>query len=65
LSTNKEWNIKVSALDESGLVEQVIKEFKSDFEKATPVTAEYILTYEEIYQKQFLLNRKNTLENLI
>jgi HKD family nuclease len=40
LSTNKEWNIKVSALDESGLVEKVINEFKSDFEKATPVTEE-------------------------
>jgi superfamily II DNA or RNA helicase/SOS-response transcriptional repressor LexA len=65
LSTNKEWNIKVSALDESGLVEQVIKEFKSDFEKATPVTEEYILLYEEIYQKQFLLNKNNKLESLI
>ena len=65
LSTNKEWNIKVSALDESGLVEKVINEFKADFEKATPVTEEYILLYEEIYQKQFLLNKNNKLESLI
>lgn len=65
LSTNKEWNIKVSALDESGIVEKVMREFHSDFEKGTPVTAEYILTYEEIYQSQFLLNRKNKLESLV
>jgi len=65
LATNKEWNIKVSALDESGLVEKVLNEFQSDFEKATPVTEEYILSYEEIYQKQFLLNNKNNLESLI
>ena len=64
LSTNKEWNIKVSALNESGIVEKVLREFHSDFEKGTPVTSEYILSYEEIYQSQFLLNRKNKLENL-
>lgn len=65
LSTNKEWNIKVSALDESGLVEKVLNEFQSDFEKGTPVTAKFILAYEEIYQKQFLLNKKSKLESSI
>lgn len=64
LSTNKEWNIKVSALDESGIVEKVLREFHSDFEKGTPVTTEYILSYKETYQRQFLINRKNKLENL-
>jgi superfamily II DNA or RNA helicase len=65
LSTNKEWNIKVSALDESGLVEKLLNEFKSDFEKATHVTAEYILSYEEIYKNQFLLNTKNKFQRLV
>lgn len=65
LSTNKEWNIKVSALDESGLVEKVLREFQSDFEKATHVTTEYILSYQEIYQKQFLLNKNNSFETII
>lgn len=65
LSTNREWNIKVSALDESGIVEKVLNEFKSDFEKATPVTPNFILSYEEIYQKQFLLNNDNTFESTI
>lgn len=59
LSTNKEWNIKVSALDESSIVEKVLLEFRSDFEKGTLVTTEYILAYEEIYQKQFIINDKN------
>lgn len=63
LSKNKEWNIKVSALDQSGLVEKVMREFDSDFEKGTPVTAEYILSYEAIYQKQLLSNQKYQQEN--
>jgi superfamily II DNA or RNA helicase/HKD family nuclease/phage repressor protein C with HTH and peptisase S24 domain len=57
LSTNREWNIKVSALDESGLVGKVLGEFQTDFEKATPVTVEYISHYEAIYKKQFLNSR--------
>ncbi|PWA11330.1 DUF3427 domain-containing protein [Flavobacterium laiguense] len=65
LSTNKEWNIKVSAIDESGIVEKVINEFQSDFQKATQVTKEFILYYEEIYQNQFLLNNKNSSEIFI
>jgi superfamily II DNA or RNA helicase/HKD family nuclease len=64
LSINKEWNIKVSALNESGIVEKVLREFHYDFEKGTPVSSEYILSYEEIYKYQFLLNRKINLESL-
>lgn len=63
LCTNKEWNIKVSALDESGIVEKVLREFQSDFEKGTPVTSEFIVSYEEIYQNQLLQTRKLILEN--
>jgi superfamily II DNA or RNA helicase/HKD family nuclease/SOS-response transcriptional repressor LexA len=64
LTTNKEWNIKVSALDNSGIVEKLLNEFHSDFEKATLVTEEFILSYKDIYQKQFLLNKNNNLETL-
>lgn len=64
LCTNKEWNIKVSALDKSGIVEKVLREFQTDFEKGMPVTSEYILSYEEIYQNQLLQTRKIKLENL-
>lgn len=59
LSTNKEWNIKVSALDESGIVEKVLNEFQDDFKKATLVTSDFILSYENIYQKQLLFNQEN------
>jgi superfamily II DNA or RNA helicase/HKD family nuclease/phage repressor protein C with HTH and peptisase S24 domain len=65
LCTNKEWNIKVSALDESGIVEKVLCEFRADFEKGTPVTPEYILSYEEIYQNQLFQTRKIDNDNPI
>ncbi len=64
LSTNTEWNIKVSALDESGIVDEVLQAFRSDFEKGIPVTSDYILSYEEIYKSQFILNRKNKFESI-
>ncbi len=64
LATNKEWNLKISALDESGIVEKVLNEFHSDFKNGTLVTPEYISSYEEIFQKQFLLSKKINLESL-
>ncbi len=57
LSTNKEWNIKVSALDKSGLVDIILKEFYADFEKGAPVTPQFISWYESLYKKQLILNR--------
>jgi superfamily II DNA or RNA helicase/HKD family nuclease/SOS-response transcriptional repressor LexA len=65
LTTNKEWNIKVSALDESCIVEKVIGEFEVDFEKGTPVTKEYILSYEKIYQSQLLFNQNNNSSDIV
>lgn len=64
LSTNKEWNIKISALDKSGIVEKVLREFHADFENGISVTPEYIFLYEEIYQRQLQLSRKNNLESI-
>jgi superfamily II DNA or RNA helicase/HKD family nuclease/SOS-response transcriptional repressor LexA len=64
LCTNKEWNIKVSALDNSGLVEKVLAEFQSDFANGIPVTEDYILSYEELYKSQSLLNNRRILENI-
>lgn len=58
LSSNKEWNMKVSALDNSDLVHKVLKEFYADFEKATIVSPQYLQQYEAIYQKQLILNKK-------
>lgn len=65
LATNKEWNVKISALDESGIVDKVVNEFNNDFENASKVTDEFISNYDEIYQNQFLLNKKKSFENIV
>ena len=57
LATNKEWNLKVSALHSSSIVEKIIGEFDTDFQNGTPVTLSYIDTYEVIYNKQKLLSK--------
>ncbi len=57
LSINKEWNLKLSALDESGIVERVLSEFQNDFQRGQAVTNNYIEEYEKIYQSQLIFNR--------
>ena len=57
LSTNKEWNLKVSGLPSSSIVEKVINEFDLDFQNGIPVTNEFIAYYEDIYKKQFLVQK--------
>jgi superfamily II DNA or RNA helicase/HKD family nuclease/SOS-response transcriptional repressor LexA len=62
LSTNKEWNMKVSARNSSSIVHKVINEFNNDFEIGEIVNETYIKTYEEIYKKQFLVYKKSEAE---
>ena len=57
LETNKEWNLKVSALHSSSIVEKIIGEFDTDFQNGIPVTLSYIDAYEVIYNKQKLLSK--------
>lgn len=64
LATNKEWNLKVSALNESALVEKVLGEFESDFKKGVLVTKKYIADYELIYNKQRIFSEENISNNL-
>jgi superfamily II DNA or RNA helicase/SOS-response transcriptional repressor LexA len=59
LSTNKEWNMKVSARNSSSIVDKVINEFQNDFEIGQIVNEAYIRNYEEIYKKQFLVYKKS------
>jgi superfamily II DNA or RNA helicase/HKD family nuclease/SOS-response transcriptional repressor LexA len=54
LSTNKEWNLKVSGLNSSSIVEKILGEFESDFDQAIDVTPDFIAKYAIIYQKQLL-----------
>jgi superfamily II DNA or RNA helicase/SOS-response transcriptional repressor LexA len=56
LSTNKEWNLKVSAIRNSRIVETVLEEFNADFEQGTIVTDDFIKKYDDIYKLNF---RKN------
>jgi len=60
LSTNKEWNLKVSAMNSSGIVEDILNEFNSDFKIATIVSEKFIKTYERTYLKQFLFNKEKS-----
>ena len=58
LSTNKEWNLKVSGLHTSEIVENVLAEFEADFKNATPVSYGFIADYEIIYNKQRLAKKE-------
>lgn len=57
LATNKEWNLKVSALHSSSIVGKIVGEFDADFQSGTPVTTSFIDTYEDIYNKQNILSK--------
>ena len=46
LTSNKEWNLKVSAYKNSHIYHQALSEFSYEFETATPVTKDYIDNYE-------------------
>jgi superfamily II DNA or RNA helicase/HKD family nuclease len=51
LCKNKEWNLKITALKNSYLMRNALKEFQSEFLKATPITKEWLLTYALNYEK--------------
>jgi superfamily II DNA or RNA helicase/HKD family nuclease len=57
LTTNQEWNLKVTALDASGLVDEVLRQLQIDFNNATEVTPQYILEYDELYSKLLVHSR--------
>jgi len=59
LCTNKEWNLMVTASDNSKLISEVLEEADFEFSKGYPVTSEYIKIYEEIYNHQKELRYKN------
>lgn len=51
LTVNKEWNLKVSGLHSSEIVNNVLSEFETDFKQAKTVTEDYISQYEITYNK--------------
>lgn len=58
LTVNKEWNLKISGLDSSGIVNDTLSEFDNDFEKATLVTDEYIAAYQIEFDNGRLFNQQ-------
>ncbi|WP_070138164.1 DUF3427 domain-containing protein [Crocinitomix algicola] len=52
LASNKEWNLQVSAIEDSKIIHKVQQEFESDFNAALPVTPEFIDEYEKIYERK-------------
>ena len=57
LCENTEWNLKISATPESYIINNVIREFTTEFQKATKVDKKFILGYEKIYARQKSLNK--------
>lgn len=52
LTKNKEWNMKISSLEDGALTEEVLNEFNYLWDDADYLTLEWIETYEDIYRKQ-------------
>ena len=69
LASNKEWNLQVSAIEDSKIIHKVQQEFESDFNSATPVTSEFIYKYEKIYERKRInlseLDEEKIFENSI
>ncbi|MGL5617163.1 MAG: DEAD/DEAH box helicase [Sarcina sp.] len=59
LTKNKEWNLKVSSLEDGQLTTRVIKEFNELWREAEQLTLGWIETYEDIYKKQIEFTRKS------
>ena len=58
LSSNKEWNLKISAAEESELIDQAVKEFKKEFKEAQEVTDRYLLEYGMLWKARMQFERE-------
>ena len=64
LTQNKEWNLKISSLEEGYLTENVLNEFNTLWNDAYKLTLEWIETYESIYNKQRQFTKKTTVPSV-
>lgn len=64
LTKNKEWNLKISSLEEGYLTENVISEFNTLWNEADELTLEWINTYESIYKKQREYAKKTSVPSI-
>jgi superfamily II DNA or RNA helicase/HKD family nuclease len=54
LSSNKEWNLKVTSMDKGSLIHETLSEFDGLFQSAVRVDGPWIDQYEEIYLQNLL-----------
>ena len=57
LKSNREWNIRASALDQGGLTEEFKEAFEELWETAVPLTDSWLQEYEERYKKEQEIRR--------
>jgi superfamily II DNA or RNA helicase len=59
LSSNKEWNLQISASKTSEIFDEAKNIFQKEFDHAIPVTDTYIINYEKEYlKKSFIIDKK-------
>lgn len=58
LCSNKEWNLKISAAEQSELINQAVEEFQKEFEEAREVTDEYLLEYSMLWKAKTQFERE-------
>jgi superfamily II DNA or RNA helicase/SOS-response transcriptional repressor LexA len=61
LSENKEWNLKISSLDNSEITNSILSEFERNFEHAEIVNEKYLTKYKEVYENQRLKRKKSNI----
>ncbi|WKY47373.1 DEAD/DEAH box helicase [Eubacteriaceae bacterium ES3] len=54
LSSNKEWNLKISSMEKGSLIHETLSEFDTLYQSAIPVTGEWIDQYEAIYIRNLI-----------
>ena len=69
LSTNKEWNLKISATDQSELIGVAVEEFRQEFEVAQEVKEGYLIEYDLLWRSRTkfereIKERRKTFEDL-
>jgi superfamily II DNA or RNA helicase len=58
LKTNREWNLKISASENSELISQVKYEFRKEFSAAIVVSDQYLIDYGHLWEAKLNFERK-------
>lgn len=64
LTQNKEWNLKISSLEEGALTEEIISEFNALWNDAQELTLDWLEIYEDIHKKQIEYTRKTKVPSI-